>query len=995
VTVFLLVSSIASARPASAEITFKLPPPEVSGLLPLAALPLDKPPVVLSPAGVPPIPQGLPELPPARFAGDPARRPVAPLASPRMLACNPVGTVFGVASELVECGRARYQRGELEPARQALQTAAQETSDRELQREARYWLGETLLRLGRPADVERVLAPVAQDDPRGDFGLFATHTLGWVALDANDPARALPRFESLLKGRMPVVLIPTARHGRALALHGLKRYPEARDEWVALLASNPPRPLADEVTFWLGDTLGRLGDEKGAVARLKAFPAGGPPPLAENALLSLGWWSRAAGQPAEAVKAYRAFLSAHPQSPSAAWARAGLVQALLDQNDFAAAREEARRLEALSRTSPLVLPSLLSLRRWAADKGKAEEGQALDTDLLARTLDPETRAWVLLLSGELARQAGNPGEARDRLELVRSSSTALPAVKQQAELRLAQIDFDAREYGQAQMAAQALLGQSLADDVRAAALILAAESAYWARNWDQAAASYSRFLSDFPKRPEAPAVGFALGWAEFRRGRLDAARDRWAAFAREAPADPRAGEALLLAAELAAKAGDRAQARAMFDRVAGQYPGTEQAEVARLNRAILSLNAGRATDALAELNRVGPGGSASSPYLGRARVAKGLALVASKQPAAAESELKAALGQGDDAIAHLGLGVIAFGRGQWEAAARAFGEARDAGAGGVAAAAEYGLAAVAFNQGKTEDFKKLAEELQTAPDDPATTPFLLRGMEAVAVQDKRWADARTLAVRLADQYPRSDVTPAALADVGAGAGAAEQWPLAREMYQTLAARYPSSPGRQAGRVVLAEALLRTGAPADARRELEGFIATASLADPRRPRAIALLGEAQEATGDRAAAAQTYARFATENPTGKEAPAALLGAGRLLQGEAGKWDEARPLLERAVKDGVTVVAAEAAYHLGEGLRAAGRNDDAAEAYMTAAYVAPDSVWARRALLGAGRAFAAAKQNDAAVIVYKKLLAASSVEPDLASEARTRLKSLGVN
>src|SRR5580765_8440661 len=129
----LLASSIASARPASAEIGFKLPPPEVTGLLPLAALPLDKPPVVPSPAGVPPIPQGWPELPPARFVGDLARRPVAPLASPRMLACNPVGTVFGVASELVECGRARYQRGEFEAARQAFQTAAQETSDKELQ----------------------------------------------------------------------------------------------------------------------------------------------------------------------------------------------------------------------------------------------------------------------------------------------------------------------------------------------------------------------------------------------------------------------------------------------------------------------------------------------------------------------------------------------------------------------------------------------------------------------------------------------------------------------------------------------------------------------------------------------------------------------------------------------------------------------------------------------------------------------------------------------
>ena len=204
-------------------------------------------------------------MPPARFVSDPARRPVAPLASPRTLACNPVGTVFGVASELIECGRARYQRGELEAARQAFQTAAQETNDRELQREARYWLGESLLRLGRPTEVERYLVLVAQDDPRGDFGLFATHTLGWVALDMSEPGRALTRFESLLNGRMPVALIPSARHGRALALYGLKRYAEARDEWVALLASNPPRPLAGEATFWLGDTLGRLGDEKGAV----------------------------------------------------------------------------------------------------------------------------------------------------------------------------------------------------------------------------------------------------------------------------------------------------------------------------------------------------------------------------------------------------------------------------------------------------------------------------------------------------------------------------------------------------------------------------------------------------------------------------------------------------------------------------------------------------------------------------------------------------------
>ncbi len=64
-------------------------------------------------------------------------------------------------------------------------------------------------------------------------------------------------------------------------------------------------------------------------------------------------------------------------------------------------------------------------------------------------------------------------------------------------------------------------------------------------------------------------------------------------------------------------------------------------------------------------------------------------------------------------------------------------------------------------------------------------------------------------------------------------------------------------------------------------------------------------------------------------------------------------------------------------------------------MTAAYLAPDSPWARRALAGAGQSFAALKQRESAAIVYRKLLSATGVEPELAEAARRRLKALGVN
>ena len=136
------------------------------------------------------------------------------------------------------------------------------------------------------------------------------------------------------------------------------------------------------------------------------------------------------------------------------------------------------------------------------------------------------------------------------------------------------------------------------------------------------------------------------------------------------------------------------------------------------------------------------------------------------------------------------------------------------------------------------------------------------------------------------------------------------------------------------------------------------------------------------------------RVEREYPNHKDQGTALLGAARLLQAD-GKSIEARGLLERALNQDDARQVPEAAYRLGEGLRAAGKNEEAVEAYMTAAYLGPDSIWARRALLGAGQSFTALKQPESAVIVYKKLLAASGVEPDLAAAARTNLKALGVN
>ena len=90
-----------------------------------------------------------------------------------------------------------------------------------------------------------------------------------------------------------------------------------------------------------------------------------------------------------------------------------------------------------------------------------------------------------------------------------------------------------------------------------------------------------------------------------------------------------------------------------------------------------------------------------------------------------------------------------------------------------------------------------------------------------------------------------------------------------------------------------------------------------------------------------------------------------------------------------------MASEAAYRLGEGYRAAGKTQDAADMYLTAAYLGSDSPWSRRALVAAGQAFAQLKQKDAAVIVYRKALALPDLEPGLAEAARKGLRTLGAS
>jgi TolA-binding protein len=977
----LLAALVVWSGPARAATVLPLvpPPPDLIGLVPFAEAPIEKPPVSGADPPIPASPSEIPAMPLAPIVTS-ADKLTAPLGPPSSLAC--VGAAFGIASKALECGRAHFAKGEYNDAAQDLEAAARRGTERDLLTEARYWLGETYYRLDRAQQADTLFRQVASG-PKSDFAVWSQFSSGWTALRLNQMTRARDTFVQF-QTATPPELEAWARHGLGLANYGLGRHDEAVAAWSSL-ANRAPASLARDVTFWLGEALGRAGQYDRSVRELTTFVRGGPHPWLEAGWARLGWWSLAAERYPESISAFRAYLaSPRGNGPERPWVEAGLVLALYP-SDPEATKTMIRGLE--TRRSPMVVPLQIRLARYLIDAKKPAEVPAIVQDLLSGNLTNAVRAYAILLKGESYRLAGNRDEARTQYELVQRMDSG-SATGWYATYRLAQTNFELREFAQAARDLPGVVSSAPSTDARVAALLLRGEAAYHGGDHVTAAAAFRRVFVEYPGHPQAPAARLGLAWSLLRYDRLDDARREFLEFAQAAPTDPRAPDALELASELALRnEADREEAQKLLERVITTFPRAPRTEFARLNRAILMVrmgDLGGAQPALRDWIRRAP----FPPLLGRAQSALGAALLASGRPAEAASAFTQAKTEGMGPLATLGLGVTALAQGQLDPAARQLTEARDSGTADVAAVASYGLAVVAFQKGGVKDFKQPAlAALGTAPKG-RMAPRLLYVLTAIAVEEKDWPTALSSAKRLVDEFPTDDAADDALERVGSGAAAAGTWPVAAEAYTLLEKRYPRSPFVESGRITLAEAQVETGKPEVARATLEQAV----ILSPNDSRAWIALARAREASGDRAGALDAYARGARDGGAGALRPEAALGYGRLLTQEK-RWSEARGTLERLMKSDDKAVVAAASSAIGETYQGEGDNLAAAEYYMTAAYVAPESPAGRRGLLAAGASFTALKQIDAAEVVYRKLIAQTGAPADLVDAARKGLKDIG--
>jgi len=973
--IWFAITGAATPRP------LEPPPPDLSRVIPFAEAPSEKPALAVA-LPLPPAPVEMPPFPPAIPGAPAAEKPTAFIQSPRALPC--IGSWLGVASESLECGRARFQKGDYEDAAKALENAVKKSSERDLLREARYWHGEALWHLDRIEQADWLFRQVAQDSPRQDFGPWALHASGWTALRLREATRARDAFTSLLSGPSPAPLDAWGRHGLALSLYALGRWEDADKEWTQLESRGVPPALARDVLFWHGDTLGRVGQAARGEIMLRQFTQGGAHPMFPSGVLRLGWWALAAGHNPEAATAFRAYNG----SAESEWAAAGLAQALMATGDWEGARKSVAALGA--RRSPLAYPMLFRLARAAGDGPRPVDAEPIYQELLGGQLDPPARAWVLIVKGEAHRAQGEIDDARTQFDLAQKVAPGTPTARQ-AAVRQGRVDFEQREYAQSVSDITPVLNGKPTADVLLPALLLQGEASYQAGDFMTAAAAFRRMLVEFPSDPQAPLARTALAWTYLKQGRKNDARRELLDAVRATPDNPRAPDALLLASELALEAGDLKAGRELVERIVASYPTHPRADFARFNRGMALLRQGDATGAETAL-REWIGRSPFPALFGRAHAALGTALLMQGKRDEALREFTLAQRDGSVALGQLGVASVAMSTGRRDDAEKLFTTVRDSGTPDEAAAATYGLAAIAYSKGAVREFKAPAQAALSATLSDAggatRAASLLYVLTAIAVDDKDWPAAMGYARRLVTDLPAANVTPDALERVGAGAAAAGAWPTALESTRLLRERYPQHPLAQAAGLRFAEAQIATGRAADAKPALEQFLAGSPGEDA--PRAWLALARAREATGDRAGALEAYGKAPRDESAPGWTPQTLMSHARLLSQDK-RWDEARPILQRLLQKSDGAAAADAAYALGDTY--AGEDPSAAvEYYLTAAYVAPDSAQGRRGLLGAARAYAAARQPELATTAYKKLLAQNDLPADVRDAARKELAAL---
>jgi TolA-binding protein len=617
-------------------------------------------------------------------------------------------------------------------------------------------------------------------------------------------------------------------------------------------------------------------------------------------------------------------------------------------------------------------------------------------------------------------------------------------------LELARADVASGAFAQAQARAESVLRAGPPPDIRSTALAVAGDAAYGMGAYRTAAERYGQILLSDEVTSEAPHATLALGWAELRLGRLQDACRTWIRLARQFPTDPRASLSQILCAELSARAGETVVARKLFDRALEVHPVGPDADLARLGRSVLAIREGRTADGVRDL-RVLAGASHLTAPAERKKILDGLSGARASPDRRLfltnhyESRLTARPDEPRGGVTTTNGTATATNGALPRLAAPFLDGARDA---ETTPHVLHGLVVMATEDKAWPEVQALATSLVTYSPGYAPATGLLTWVGDRAASEQQWEvarasyqlalarnespataqarinyaealyrtgeanQARVELTRAMQAAPTPDQAPRALfllADVNE---TLEHRPEALAAYERVRRDHPraawtgerrlrharliqEAPGRHREAQALFEEIMQF-TEGDTYTEASFRLAQTLAADGQHAQAVDWFMATAYGTADRSQWYRPALLGAGRSLVALKRPQAAVAVYRSLLSEspvepAATNGQAEPVPAESTRE--SDLAAEAAYGVAEIARGSGRHEEAVEMYLTAAYLAPESPWAPRALLGAVRSQVALGDRASAETSYRRLMEWGGNEPALVEQARRALRSGG--
>jgi TolA-binding protein len=363
-------------------------------------------------------------------------------ASFLILAAPPEARGIGEADRLWLVGERAFADRLYSVARRSLERFVKSYPDEARVGEATLFLGKSQFGLGEfQTALESFKKAQRFSPPPGkpeEARFWEAETL--FRLKRYPEARAA--YDALLASNAAAPVAPDAMYGLAWSELELKRPERAAAAFRQLLEAWPDSPLAPSATFYLARALVELKKPGEAVPLLAPFAARYPGHgLAPEAQYLLGSSRLSAGKTAEGLRDLREFIAAHPRHELATAARRAIAEALLKQGNKS---ELAREYQALITQSPPTAEGLYDAGVIAQHLGRLK-----DAETAWQRVRGEFRVHPLATraSLDLAQGAFKRNQFKEAAALARAASESEDeGVRAEALLLLGESELKAKRY---------------------------------------------------------------------------------------------------------------------------------------------------------------------------------------------------------------------------------------------------------------------------------------------------------------------------------------------------------------------------------------------------------------------------------------------------------------------------------------------------------------------------------------------------------------------